>query len=385
VGYGKVLTFFGPDGRVLASYTLEQLLPFDEILEVPITASSRWWGSNALFFFRQGQKQFAFVTGRGTTGVFELAAGRHLPLSSALKMAVRQEALQITRKEVRHPNPFCRTRAALLLGRLGDRSDIPVLKALLHDSTSSCRVIMSYWRQPQKRFEVQLAAGKALVRLLGAEAVPLLDAKLPGANRYMTLEWIELLKKTGAAYRLKSLQSVGFRLVTVRVRFGNGVRRGLVGRAGSGVGLPAKDQGSAKRHVAATTNHAEFGQPEAVFEGVGKARQRHQIVELPLVQRGMGFALRAPTKVASWWGQGFAIIVVPIVAIIAVRRVGQWVGNGVVAIIGVISSPKGFGRVGIRRGVIGKGVGVLRGLVGRISGVLVGVLTVPVPQKAVPP
>jgi hypothetical protein len=37
VGYGKVLTFFGPDGRVLASYTLEQLLPFDEIWEVPIT------------------------------------------------------------------------------------------------------------------------------------------------------------------------------------------------------------------------------------------------------------------------------------------------------------------------------------------------------------
>ena len=77
-----------------------------------------------------------------------------------------------------------------------------------------------------------------MARLLGAEAVPLLDAKLPGANRYMTLEWIELLKKTGAAYRLKSLQSVGFGLVTVRVRVGNGVRRGLVG---SGVGLPAKD------------------------------------------------------------------------------------------------------------------------------------------------
>jgi hypothetical protein len=243
---------------------------------------------------------------------------------------------------------------------------------------------MSYWRQPQKRYEVQLAAGKALARLLGAEAVPLRDAKLPGANRYMTLEWIELLKKTGAAHRLKSFQSVGFGLVTVRVRVGNGVRRGLVGRI-SGVGLPAKDQGSAKRHVAATTNHAEFGQPEAVFEGIGKARQRHQIVELPLVQRGMGFAMRAPTKVASWWGQGFAIIVivVPIVAIIAVRRVGQWVGNGVVAIIGVIGSPKGFGRVG--NGVIGKRVGVRRGLVGRVSGVLVGVLTVPVPQKAVPP
>jgi hypothetical protein len=287
------------------------------------------------------------VTERGTTGVFELATGRCLPLSSVLKMAVRQEALQITCKKVRHPNPFCRTRAALLLGTLGDRSDIPALKALLHDPTSSCRVIMSYWRQPQKRFEVQLAAGKALVRLLGAEAVPLLDAKLPGANRYMTSEWIELLKKTGAAYRLKSLQSVGFRLVTVRVRFGNGVRRDLVGRVGSGVGLPAKDQGSAKRHVAATTNQTEFGQLEAMLEAVGESGKAKEVVPLPRSQCGMGFALRAPTKVASWWGQGFAIIVVLVVAIIAVRRVGQWVGNGIVAIIGVIGSPKGFGRVGV--------------------------------------
>jgi hypothetical protein len=101
----------------------------------------------------------------------------------------------------------------------------------------------------------------------------------------------------------------------------------------------------------------------------------------------MGFALRAPTKVASWWGQGFAIIVLVVafvaVGLCVVHRGGQWVGNGVVAIIGVIGSPKGFGRVG--NGVIGKGVGVRRGLVGRVSGVLVGVLTVPVPQKAMPP
>jgi hypothetical protein len=87
----------------------------------------------------------------------------------------------------------------------------------------------------------------------------------------------------------------------------------------------------------------------------------------------MGFAMRAPAKFASWWGQGFAIIVVLIV----------------VAIIGVIGSPKGFACIGNRRGVIGKRVGVRRGLVGRVSGVLVGVLvgvlTVPAPQKAVPP
>jgi hypothetical protein len=111
-----------------------------------------------------------------------------------------------------------------------------------------------------------------------------------------------------------------------------------------------------------------------MLEAVGESGKAKEVVPLPRSQCGMGFALRAPTKFASWWGQGFTIIVVLIVVIIAVRRVGQWVGNGVVAIIGVIGSPKGFGRVGNRRG-----------LVGRISGVLVGVLTVPVPQKAMPP
>jgi hypothetical protein len=61
-----------------------------------------------------------------------------------------------------------------------------------------------------------------------------------------------------------------------------------------------------------------------VSEGVGKERQRHQVVDLPLIQRWMGFAFRAPTKFASWRGQGFAIIVIVVaIAIIAVRRGGQ--------------------------------------------------------------
>jgi hypothetical protein len=93
----------------------------------------------------------------------------------------------------------------------------------------------------------------------------------------------------------------------------------------------------------------------------------------------MRFALFASAKFAGRWGQGFAIIIViDIVAIVSVglcvvHQVGQWVGKAFV-VKGVISSPKGFGRVGVRRG-----------LVGRISGVLVGVLTVTVPQKTMPP
>jgi hypothetical protein len=82
------------------------------------------------------------------------------------------------------------------------------------------------------------------------------------------------------SHLLKSLQSVGFGLMAVRVRVGNGVRRGLVGRI-SGVGLPAKDQGSAKRHVAPTTNQTEFGQLETMLEAIGELGKAKEVVPLP--------------------------------------------------------------------------------------------------------
>jgi hypothetical protein len=65
------------------------------------------------------------------------------------------------------------------------------------------------------------------------------------------------------------------------------------------VGLPAKDQGSAKRHVAATTNHAEFEQLETMLEAIGEFRKAKEVVPLPRSQRGMRFALFAPTKFAG--------------------------------------------------------------------------------------
>jgi hypothetical protein len=113
--------------------------------------------------------------------------------------------------------------------------------------------------------------------------------------------------------------------------------------------LPAKEQSSAKSHVAPTTNHAEFGQPEAVSEGVGKERQRHQVVDLPLVQRWIGFAFRAPTKFASWRGQGFAIIVIVVaIAIIAVRRGGQSFAQTFVS-FGAFSCGRDLGLLGMFR------------------------------------
>jgi hypothetical protein len=68
------------------------------------------------------------------------------------------------------------------------------------------------------------------------------------------------------------------------------------------VGLPAKDQGSAKHHVAAPANQTEFGQLETMLEAIGEFRKAKEVVPLPRSQRGMRFALFASAKVAGRWG-----------------------------------------------------------------------------------
>jgi len=203
VGYGKVLTFLGPDGKVVASYTLEQILTQDEILSVRHTVSSIWWSSDALFFFLNGQTQFAFITRRGTIRIFDVATGQLLPLSPALKSAVYREAIKTAWRGAKCLNPHCRSKGAMFLGILKDKASVPILQQLLNDP-NFCLLIYSGQR-PQRIYTVQLAAGEALVSLLGPKAVPLLDAKLPGANRYMTLQWIKLIERTGAAHQSRNL------------------------------------------------------------------------------------------------------------------------------------------------------------------------------------
>jgi hypothetical protein len=83
----------------------------------------------------------------------------------------------------------------------------------------------------------------------------------------------------------------------------------------------------AKRHIAATTKQSCFGQPKALFKVIGEFRKAKEVVPLPRSQRRMRFALFASAKFAGRWGQGLAIIVF------------------VVAIVGVIGSPKGFGQI----------------------------------------
>lgn len=209
VGYGKVLVFLGATGNVLASYTLEDIITDAEILDAPSTISSVWWSSGGLFFFPAQQTQFAFVTAQGTIRCFDLASGRMLALGPQLKAQVRGEAIQKSRDLLCSDDAGERIHGAAVAAALGDKESIPALKRLLDDPTAeSVHWVYEDMTGDHQAYRVRLAAGRALVKLLGANAAPLIDARLRGANDYMAYHWIPMLADTGAAGSSEELRKL---------------------------------------------------------------------------------------------------------------------------------------------------------------------------------
>jgi len=193
-GIDKVLVFLGPDGELTSSYDLKEILTEHEMATYTGEAHGYSWARNGLFFFRQRETQFAFVTQRGTVRVFDLASGQMLALTSELDRKVRREAVLLARKGLASRRRQTRASRAVLLGVLGDRRSVPALKRLLEDRC------VTYWAGISDRpgrsysmYGVQLAAGGALAAILGAKAAPLLEPMLPGPNVHMTEQWIDLL------------------------------------------------------------------------------------------------------------------------------------------------------------------------------------------------
>jgi HEAT repeat protein len=200
VGYGMVLAFLGPTGKLLNAFTLNDLLTEAEILYAPLSISSRWWSSNALFFFQHQQTQFAFVTHEGTLRVFELATGRRVAPTPAVELETRSEAIRLARRDLAEADPRRRAAGARQIGVLGDRESIERLKQLLNDQTVTSRVVQGTGRDEVSwdEHDVQAAAGEALVALLGPGAVPLLEAKLSAPEPAGKAQWLALLAQSGA-------------------------------------------------------------------------------------------------------------------------------------------------------------------------------------------
>lgn len=210
LGYGKVLVFLGGQGQLLHAYRLEDLFSKSEILDVQHTVSSIWWSTPGLFHFTEKGDRFGFLTHWGSFGLFDVTTGLKLPSSGLETDAFRDEARKVEQKDLQGGGEI--TRGVMLAGLLKDRTSVPTLKQLLTDP-SHCQMI-STGRQ-DNYYGLQLDAGKALVRILGKEAAPLLEKRLAGANSSMAEAWIELIQETGMAAQSEAI----LRYTQVRDRY----------------------------------------------------------------------------------------------------------------------------------------------------------------------
>jgi len=193
LGHGKVLVFLGAQGQTLHAYHLEDLFSESEILDVQHSVSSIWWSYPGLFRFTDRGDRFGFLTHWGSIGLFDVATGLQLPSHGAESDAFREEVRQVEQKDLQGSDV---TRGVLLAGLLKDRASLPTLKQLLTDPSHA--TMISAGRQ-NNYYSLQLDAGKALVRILGREAAPLLEKRLASANSSMAEAWIELIQQTGMA------------------------------------------------------------------------------------------------------------------------------------------------------------------------------------------
>lgn len=208
LGYGTVLAFLNSQGQALQTYTLEDLFTVSEITDMPHSVSSIHWSQPGMFRFTDAGNRFGFITDTGSIGLFDVATGKRLPFSAPETTAFRAEVRRIARHDLSTAADGDVYRGTALVGILKDREAVPALTHLTIDPSQHLRIINGRKTDP---FSVQFQAGNALVRILGAKATPLLEARLTRADSYMTTVWIDLIGQAGTAHQsaavLKATQS----------------------------------------------------------------------------------------------------------------------------------------------------------------------------------
>jgi hypothetical protein len=194
LGHGKVIVILGENGEILGSYELRHLLPQEEIRSAIHTVSSICWNDNAWFSFINDDQQFALVTQHGTVCCFDMPTGKMLDLSdeehAKIVDLVRREAEAWVESEA----VASRVQGITLLGALGFKEAVPVAMKLFQDRTVTGSVGRSV-RPRATTHHVQKAAALALVRLLGAEAIPIIERELSEANWHMKEELMKVLTR----------------------------------------------------------------------------------------------------------------------------------------------------------------------------------------------
>lgn len=198
-GYGEVLIFIGPRGQKLRSYRLEDVLPEAEISEAPHSSSSIHWHQNATFFICESQKQFEVLTLAGTTRVFDLTTGELLSLSSGAVSDIRHRNLQEARSLIRSSDPVARMAGVERLGILRDQQSVDVLKGLLTDESPA-------GGNDYYEYGVQYSAAEALLRIIGDDAIPLVEGRQSNTGESRRATWRSIVREYREPLMIKARQ-----------------------------------------------------------------------------------------------------------------------------------------------------------------------------------
>lgn len=192
LGFDEVLVFLGPQGEVLHSYKLEEILTDKEILNAVHSVSSIHWSQHGWFVLRDRDRQFAFVTQIGTVRVFDTATGRRLPLTDQLRAQIVSEAIMDARLMLGADDPAEQMRGAVLLGVLNARAAVGELQQMLSAPSATAPAgarILGH----DPNAGVQAAAASALLRITGQDALELVEQCLSTLPSGALPQFLEVL------------------------------------------------------------------------------------------------------------------------------------------------------------------------------------------------
>jgi len=199
LGHGKILSFLGPDGSVLRSYEIDDLLTDDQITWTKHSISSIWWSEPGWFSFVNDGKHFALLTYHGVMACFAVETGERVVPDAGLAAVMRRQAEAYVMALLKSRKETDREAGAILSGTLGMMDTVPVLKELLKDRAVT-RGVISDNRPRADVYGVQIAAAGALVSLVKADAIPLILAELGKSNPYVRGELIDKIANLGGDY-----------------------------------------------------------------------------------------------------------------------------------------------------------------------------------------
>ncbi len=205
IGYGKVIVILGDGGNILGSYELNGFLPRAEIRSAMHTVSSLWWNHNAWFSLINGDREFALATQAGTVCCFDLPSGKLLELGDDKRAGIVDLVRKDAESWAASENTGERIHGITLLGALRVAGAIPVAKKLFQDKT-----VTGYASRRDKpsaeTHSVQEAAALALLSLIGAEAIPIIEDELPRTNWDMKAKLIMVLQRLDTTQRVYPME-----------------------------------------------------------------------------------------------------------------------------------------------------------------------------------